>query len=114
LRIKNTISVLVLSLFLYVGYAFSQQASPYAVDPNSDQGKDLTIAQLKLQNAAYQLQTAQQNYFNSRDAFATTGKKVCDSGIAKNKWPATVEFDINSGTCVDHPKPAENKPEDKK
>jgi peptidoglycan hydrolase CwlO-like protein len=109
MKSKNVVAVVALSLFLFSGYAFSQQASPYAVDPKSDQGKDLKIAQLETQNAAYQFQQAQQNYQSKLSALQNKAKEISDDMVKQHKWPETVEYNMNTGNFEDHPKAKEEK-----
>jgi type II secretory pathway pseudopilin PulG len=78
----------------------AQQAPASLYQPTADQAKDLRIAQLTRQNAQYQYALAQQQLQSAFAAEQAEGKKIHD----QNKWPETVEYDINTGQYADHPK----------
>jgi hypothetical protein len=73
--------------------------SPYQPDP--EQTKDLKISQQAATIAGYQFQAAQVNYQTAMAALQAEGKKISDENVAKLHWPATVGYDINTGTFVD-------------
>jgi hypothetical protein len=88
-------------IFAVILGAQTPPASPYV--PTESQAKDLRIAQLTRQNAQYQFAMAQQQLQNAFAAEQVEGKKIRD----ENKWPETVEYDLNTGAYVDHPKAAD-------
>jgi Flp pilus assembly protein TadG len=77
-------------------------ASPY--QPTADQAKDLKIAVLTAQNANMQLSQAQQNLQAAYQALVAQSKKIKEENVKALKWPETVEYDLNTGQFVDHPK----------
>jgi len=95
---------------------WGQAPTPTPYQPTESQAKDLRIAQLTVQNANLQFQQAQLQLQSAFQQLQAAGKKIADDNAADAKlhWPKTVEYDINSGTFVDHPKPAADDKKDVK